>query len=137
MRACRFALAILAPCDFASSSCASACSRSCPDRLRPPWPRRGSAGDQQYTDPFGATKTTSTQTATGQPTATTPAPATTTATVATAPGTTPVATAATSTASAGTGKTLPYTGLDLWTVSGLGLTLLVSGLLIRFRSRRA
>jgi hypothetical protein len=97
----------------------------------------GSAGDQQYTDPFGATKTTSTQTATGQPTATTPAPATTSATVATATGTAPVATAATSTASAGTGKTLPYTGLDLWTVSGLGLTLLVSGLLIRVRSRRA
>jgi hypothetical protein len=97
----------------------------------------GSAGDQQYTDPFGSTKTTSTQTATGQPTATTPAPATTGGTVASVPGTTPVATAATSTASAGTGKTLPYTGLDLWTVSGLGLTLLVSGLLIRFRSRRA
>jgi hypothetical protein len=99
----------------------------------------GSAGDQQYTDPFGSTKTSSTHTASSQPAATTPAPSTTNATVATSTvsGSTPVATAATSTASAGTGKTLPYTGLDLWTVSGLGLTLLVSGLLIRFRSRRA
>lgn len=97
----------------------------------------GSAGDQQYTDPFGSTKTSS-QTTSSQaaPTTSAATPASpTTATVATVTGT-PTATAAT-TASAGTGKTLPYTGLNLWTVSGLGLTLLISGLLIRIRSRRA
>lgn len=96
----------------------------------------GSAGDQQYTDPFGSTTKTSqthtqTQTetvATPPPVSTTPAPATTAAT--TDGSTTAVATAATS-------KTLPYTGLDLWTVAGVGLTLTASGLLIRSRTKRA
>lgn len=102
----------------------------------------GSAGDQQYTDPFGSTthaSTTQTQTQTTSAPVTTPAATSTTP--ATAPATatagsdttsTPVATAASS-----SGKTLPYTGLDLWTVVGVGLTLMASGLLIRVRSRRA
>ena len=35
------------------------------------------------------------------------------------------------TAASSNGKTLPYTGLDLWTVVGVGLTLMASGLLIQ------
>ena len=102
----------------------------------------GSAGDQQYTDPFGSTTHTSTthtqtqpqQTTTSAPVTTPPATSTTPATVTSTAdaGSTPVATAASS-----NGKTLPYTGLDLWTVVGVGLTLMASGLLIRVRSRRA
>jgi hypothetical protein len=102
----------------------------------------GSAGDQQYTDPFGSTTHASTthtqtqpqQTTTSAPVTTPPAASTTPATVTSSAdaGSTPVATAASS-----NGKTLPYTGLDLWTVVGVGLTLMASGLLIRVRSRRA
>jgi hypothetical protein len=102
----------------------------------------GSAGDQQYTDPFGSTTHSSTthtqtqpqQTTTSAPVTTPPATSTTPATVTSTAdaGSTPVATAASS-----SGKTLPYTGLDLWTVVGVGLTLMASGLLIRVRSRRA
>jgi hypothetical protein len=100
----------------------------------------GSAGDQQYTDPFGSTTHSSTtqtqpqQTTTSAPATTPPATSTTPATVTSSAdaGSTPVATAASS-----NGKTLPYTGLDLWTVVGVGLTLMASGLLIRVRSRRA
>jgi hypothetical protein len=102
----------------------------------------GSAGDQQYTDPFGSTTHSSTthtqtqpqQTTTSAPVTTPPATSTTPATVTSTAdaGSTPVATAASS-----NGKTLPYTGLDLWTVVGVGLTLMASGLLIRVRSRRA
>lgn len=102
----------------------------------------GSAGDQQYTDPFGSTTHSSTthtqtqpqQTTTSAPVTTPPATSTTPATVTSSAdaGSTPVATAASS-----NGKTLPYTGLDLWTVVGVGLTLMASGLLIRVRSRRA
>jgi hypothetical protein len=109
----------------------------------------GSAGDQQYTDPFGSTthgSSTHTQTQTQTQQTTTSAPATTPPATSTSPATapatvtggadttttTPVATAASS-----SGKTLPYTGLDLWTVVGVGLTLMASGILIRVRSRRA
>jgi hypothetical protein len=101
----------------------------------------GSAGDQQYTDPFGSTTHSSTTHTQTQPQQTTTAPVTTPPATSTTPatvtssadaGSTPVATAASS-----NGKTLPYTGLDLWTVVGVGLTLMASGLLIRVRSRRA
>ena len=102
----------------------------------------GSAGDQQYTDPFGGggPKTHTTHTTT-QAQTTTQAPTTTSAPpTASAPAVTPAAAPAatdpTATA-AGAGKTLPYTGLDLWTVAGFGITLTASGLLIRTRTRRA
>ena len=103
----------------------------------------GSAGDQQYTDPFGGSspKTHTTHTTTQAATTTTtqaptttstpPATATATAPAVTDPGSTSTATAASS------GKTLPYTGLDLWTVAGFGLMLTAGGLLIRSRSTRA
>jgi hypothetical protein len=103
----------------------------------------GSAGDQQYTDPLGSTKTTSQTSTQSQATTpvTTPAPttaatgtaaATTSAPTATTPGATPTATAASGTSS---GKTLPFTGINVWTLAGLGLTLTASGLLIRLRAR--
>jgi cytoskeletal protein RodZ len=105
----------------------------------------GSAGDQQYTDPFGSTKTSS-QTST-QPQGTTPS--TTPATTTSAPSgtaaatTTPTATsgsyagtpAATAASDTSSSKTLPFTGINVWTVAGLGLTLTAAGLLIRLRSR--
>jgi hypothetical protein len=107
----------------------------------------GSAGDQQYTDPFGSTTHSSTHTQTQtqtQPT-TTSAPATTPAATSTAPTTAPAtapastdtSSSAVATAATGSGATLPYTGLDLWTVVGIGLTLMATGLLIRVGSRRA
>ncbi len=118
----------------------------------------GSAGDQQYTDPLAGTTTgshTSTQPASTTPassptTSSTPAtptpasstPATTTpapsgqATTA-APATSDSAAPTATTASSGTGsqKTLPFTGIDLWAVAGIGLSLTASGLLIRLRAR--
>lgn len=110
----------------------------------------GSAGDQQYTDPFGSTTHSSTHTQTQTQQTSTSPPVTTPADTSTVPAgadaTTPagtdtssgpVATAATNASGSGSGKTLPYTGLDLWTVVGVGLTLMASGLLIRIRSRRA
>ncbi len=103
----------------------------------------GSAGDQQYTDPLGSTKTSSQTETQSQATAPATTPATTSAPTGTAaatssspsattPGATPTATAATGTAS---GKTLPFTGINVWTLVGLGLTLTASGLLIRLRAR--
>jgi hypothetical protein len=101
----------------------------------------GSAGDQQYTDPFGSTKTSSQTTTQAQgtspstsPAPTTPAPS---GTAAAATTSSPDAGTPTATAASGTdsGKTLPFTGINVWTVAGLGLTLTAAGLLIRLRSR--
>jgi hypothetical protein len=102
----------------------------------------GSAGDQQYTDPFGSTthsSTTQTQTQPQQTTTTAPVttPPATNTTPATVTSSADAGSTADATAAASNGKTLPYTGLDLWTVVGVGLTLMASGLLIRVRSRRA
>jgi hypothetical protein len=103
----------------------------------------GSAGDQQYTDPFGSTssgkstpKTTSTShpTTSSQPAAT--APPTTSATPVAGTSTasdpsTPTATIASTT----TGE-LPHTGYDGLLAAGLGFVMVGGGLGLRARLRR-
>jgi LPXTG-motif cell wall-anchored protein len=110
----------------------------------------GSAGDQQYTDPFGGasgshsasatTTTPATTTASATPTSTaSPEPSTGSADPTTAAGSSsgelattagePTATIATST------PTLPYTGYDAWTAVGFGITLVAGGLILRRRVR--
>jgi hypothetical protein len=84
------------------------------------------AGDDQYSDPFGADAT---PTATPKPAAT-PAPA-------------PAQSAATPAPSAGTAKatptpspnTLPYTGVDAWPLALGGVLLLGAGVTLRARLR--
>jgi LPXTG-motif cell wall-anchored protein len=105
----------------------------------------GSAGDQQYTDPFSSTSGGATSTA---PATTTSAALTPTATSSPAPSTTPpssaapttsadpTATIATATATASS-KTLPYTGYDAWTAVGFGLALVAGGMVLRRRTHRA
>jgi hypothetical protein len=105
----------------------------------------GSAGDQQYTDPFATqpgsssshkptTPSTTTTAAAPATTTTAPAPATTT----TASGdpttaTTPTAT----TASNPSANTLPYTGYDSWLAGGFGLVLAGAGLSLRRKAQRS
>jgi hypothetical protein len=114
----------------------------------------GSAGDQQYTDPFGggggSSATTSQTTTASAPPPTTAAapPATTpadTTPVETTPATTPDATTAvsptpdtgvvTTDPTGGSAGTLPYTGYPAWMAGGFGVVMLVSGLTLRRRSR--
>jgi hypothetical protein len=117
----------------------------------------GSAGDQQYTDPFGGSSGSgshSASTSTPSPATTTSSPAQTTPSA--APSTTPAAssnsadptTAAatattagepTATMAGGSSTTLPYTGYDAWTAVGFGLTLAAGGAALRWhlRARRA
>ncbi len=107
----------------------------------------GSAGDQQYTDPFAGTSnpsgthTTKTHPATKPaPAATAPAPAasapaaSTPAPATTAPAASP---ATTTTASTARPTTLPFTGYDSWLAAGLGAALVAGGALLRRRARRA
>ena len=83
------------------------------------------AGDDQYSDPFGADAT---PTATPKPAATpAPAPAQTAATPAPATGA-----KATPTPSA---NTLPYTGVDAWPLALGGVLLLGAGVTLRARLR--
>jgi hypothetical protein len=113
----------------------------------------GSAGDQQYTDPFGGSSGSGSHSAS----TTTPSPATTTSspaqtTPSAAPSTTPAAstnsadptTAAavpttagepTATMAGGSSTTLPYTGYDAWTAVGFGVTLLAGGAALRWHLR--
>lgn len=103
----------------------------------------GSAGDNQYTDPFANSHSATSATATS------PAPATTSSSPATvAPTTTsappaptptvstpaPTATLATGTAGA-TPRTLPYTGFDGLLAGALGVGLITGGAALRRRSR--
>jgi LPXTG-motif cell wall-anchored protein len=110
----------------------------------------GSAGDQQYVDPFGHThKSTTTSTTTNAPPPTTTAPATTTPAAPAATttpaaassdsntATDPTATIASSTTTTGSlAKTLPYTGYDSWLAGGLGLVLAGAGLTLRRKAQR-
>ena len=105
----------------------------------------GSAGDQQYTDPFAGTSTptasthttTHAQTTTPQPTTSAAPPATvapttvstTTGTVNGDPSGTPTATAAS--------PQLPYTGYDSWLAGGFGFAMVSAGLVLRRRTRRS
>ena len=83
------------------------------------------AGDDQYSDPFGADAT---PTATPKPAATpAPAPAQTAATPAPATGA-----KATPTPSA---NTLPYTGVEAWPLALGGVLLLGAGVTLRARLR--
>jgi hypothetical protein len=112
----------------------------------------GSAGDQQYTDPFsggnGGASTHTTATTTSSTPATTtssPAPATSSPVAATPTTSADPSTvaAATTTASdptatmATSSTTLPYTGYDAWTAVGFGVTLVAGGIVIRWRVRRS
>jgi hypothetical protein len=109
----------------------------------------GSAGDQQYTDPFaGGSGGSASHTA--ATTRSSPAPAQTTSSV--APSTTgaastsaadPTTAAAvstttgepTATIASGSSTTLPHTGYDVWTAVGFGLTLVVGGAALRWQLR--
>ena len=83
------------------------------------------AGDDQYSDPFGADAT---PTATPKPAATaTPAPAQPAATPAPAAGAKATATP--------TPNTLPYTGVDAWPLALGGALLLGAGVTLRARLR--
>jgi hypothetical protein len=101
----------------------------------------GSAGDQQYTDPFAGTPAGKAKGSGGSSsTASTPSPASTTVTsvaTATTPTTTPTATTAAGTSSdpIGRSRTLPYTGFESWEAAGFGLVLLVGGLGLRRGTR--
>jgi LPXTG-motif cell wall-anchored protein len=107
----------------------------------------GSAGDQQYTDPFAGTPSSSqsktTTTSSAPATSTTPATAAPTPT-STSP-TTPVASTQTSSdpttptatiATPSTAGQLPRTGYDSWLAGALGFALVGGGLLLRARLRR-
>ncbi|MGZ4171445.1 MAG: LPXTG cell wall anchor domain-containing protein [Solirubrobacteraceae bacterium] len=104
----------------------------------------GSAGDQQYTDPFSGTPapsksksesstTTSTAPATPAPTSTSAPPATTpvASTQTSSDPTTPTATIASSTAGQ-----LPHTGYDSRLAAVLGFALVGGGLVLRAGLRR-
>ncbi|MGI8713945.1 MAG: hypothetical protein ACR2NR_12370 [Solirubrobacteraceae bacterium] len=104
----------------------------------------GSAGDQQYTDPFSgggtqhSTSTPAPSTTPSPASSTTPAPAPAPAPSA-APTTSadPTATIATSAGGAATASssTLPYTGYDLWVGVGFGVTMVAGGLVLRRRAQ--
>jgi LPXTG-motif cell wall-anchored protein len=112
----------------------------------------GSAGDNQYTNPFGGGTTSQPTSTTPPQTSSTTAPQTTTSaapaatTVSPATATTSVVTTSDPTATAaaspgvGTttgGKALPRTGYADWELAGFGLVMIAGGLVIRRRSRRA
>jgi hypothetical protein len=113
----------------------------------------GSAGDQQYTDPFsGGSGGSGPHTATSSPATTTSSPAPAQTTPSAAPSTTPAAstssadptTAAavpttagepTATMAGGSSTTLPHTGYDAWTAVGFGVTLVAGGAALRWHLR--
>ena len=106
----------------------------------------GSAGDQQYTDPFGGTSTPSSTT---HATATPTTPATTNAPTTSAPASTVAASSTTSAAGTLTsdpgsmptattaGNQLPYTGYDIWLAGAFGFAMVGGGLLLRRRTHRS
>jgi hypothetical protein len=115
----------------------------------------GSAGDQQYTDPFGGgaakpaqtttasappATATQTATATAPPAATAPPqtnpPATTTPVAPAAGASDPPATTADSSTTADPPATLPMTGYSAWMAGGFGAVMLASGFALRRRALR-
>jgi hypothetical protein len=108
----------------------------------------GSAGNNQYTNPFGSTSPSSppaTSSTASAPPATTPAQTTPPSSTSPAvdPGTAtadPTATAAAGAAPSTTttsGRSLPRTGYLDWEAAGFGLVLVAGGLVVRKRARRA
>jgi len=115
----------------------------------------GSAGDQQYTDPFaggsGGSGSHTAGTTTSSPATTTSSPAPAQTTSSAAPSTTPAASSSadpttaaaipttagepTATMAGGSSTTLPYTGYDAWTAVGFGLTLVAGGAALRWHLR--
>ena len=106
----------------------------------------GSAGDQQYTDPFAGTapgKGKPKTTTTSAPTTSTQAAAPTTSAP---PASTPVASPSTSgdpttptatiASTTGTAAELPHTGYESWLAAALGFVLVGGGLGLRARLRR-
>ncbi|MGH2856583.1 MAG: LPXTG cell wall anchor domain-containing protein [Solirubrobacteraceae bacterium] len=100
----------------------------------------GSAGDQQYTDPFAGSPTTATTTPTHTQTATSTPTATSAPPTPSASATTPQSTV-TLTSNDPTATTahqqLPYTGYDSWLAGALGFSLVGAGVVVRRRARRA
>jgi len=97
----------------------------------------GSAGDQQYTDPFANTTTAkSTTTAPAATSTATPAPATAPAS-APAPVTPTATAAATTTSTTVAPSTLPFTGFDSRLAGALGVSMIAGGMILRRRTRRA
>jgi LPXTG-motif cell wall-anchored protein len=88
----------------------------------------GSAGDQQYTDPFATQPGSGASHKSTKPSTTTTAPP---AATSTAPA--PAANTALSTSA----KTLPYTGYDSWLAAGFGLVLAGAGLGLRRKAQRS
>ena len=86
----------------------------------------GSAGDNQYSDPFGNSSPTQTQTTT--PSAPAPSQPVATPTASTQP---------TATTASGSSGQLPRTGLDLRVVGGAGVLLIAGGLLLRRKLARS
>ncbi|MHB1568901.1 MAG: hypothetical protein ACYC0H_06825 [Solirubrobacteraceae bacterium] len=109
----------------------------------------GSAGDQQYTDPFAGTSPTTSTHATTTHTTTAAQSTAQTSSSAAAPPVTSTATAApqTSTAASPSSSTqptatiahgqLPYTGYDSWLAGACGFTLVAAGVGLRARLRRS
>lgn len=87
----------------------------------------GSAGDNQYSDPFGNSSPTQTQTTT-TPSAPAPSQPVATPTASTQP---------TATTASGSSGQLPRTGLDLRVVGGAGVLLIAGGLLLRRKLARS
>jgi hypothetical protein len=92
-----------------------------------------SAGDNQYSDPFGNTAPSATTPAPPPPSTTNTAPATVTSSPTTASSASP----ATSSSKADPNAQLPRTGLDLRLVGGLGVLLIGAGFLLRRRLARS
>jgi LPXTG-motif cell wall-anchored protein len=92
-----------------------------------------SAGDEQYSDPFGGTDQSQAQATPAPAAPTAPAPAAQPAQP--AQPATPAPAAPTQPAPAG--AQLPRTGADAWLPALLGLVLLSAGVALRARARRA
>lgn len=97
----------------------------------------GSAGNQQYTDPFGSGSGSTTTHAAAPSTTASPPPATTPETTAATVAATTTAADPTATAATTSSGTLPHTGYDLWTGVGFGVTLIAAGIVLRRRTHHA
>jgi hypothetical protein len=109
----------------------------------------GSAGDQQYTDPFAGgsggsgSHTAGTTTSSPAPAQTTSSPAPPTTVAASTNSADPTTAAAvsttagepTATMASGSSTELPHTGYDAWTAVGFGLTLVAGGAALRWQLR--
>lgn len=101
----------------------------------------GSAGNQQYTDPFAGSTSSSSATVTVTSTAATPPPDTTPVVTSSASATTPppATTPAATTPATSTVRPahLPFTGYNGWLAAALGAGMVSGGIALRRRTRRA